>query len=86
MPLLKLVSYNLDHSNQRQRLGENIRHLANLGAQLFCLQEVRARSNEEFIGDYLLTRLGPDWQGRFFINVDSKNDYGLGLIWNTKAL
>jgi endonuclease/exonuclease/phosphatase family metal-dependent hydrolase len=86
MAQLKLVSYNLDHSNKRQQLGENIRHFSDLGTQIFCLQEVRARSNEEFIGDYLLKKLGPDWRGQFFISIDSKNNYGLGFIWNTKIL
>lgn len=80
---IQIVSYNLDHSNKREDISKNIQKFAQDGVKVFCLQEVRAPKNgEEFIGDFILKILGASWEGKFHISLDSKNDYGLGLIWN----
>jgi endonuclease/exonuclease/phosphatase family metal-dependent hydrolase len=85
MSKIKLVTYNLDHSSLREDIAANICKLAASGVGIFCLQEVRAKKSEEFIGDYILQKLGPGWEAKFFLSFDSKNDYGLGLIWDNNS-
>lgn len=86
MSEIKLVSYNLDHSSKKDRLVENIRKLSQLGTNIFCFQEIRTGNPNEFIGNAILSALGPGWKGEFLISENSKNDYGLGIIWNSSIL
>lgn len=81
-----MVSYNLDHSSKREQLEKNIYNLSKENVEIFCFQEIRTSKTEEFIGDVFLKKLGPNWQGKFLISHDSKNDYGLGIIWNDDNL
>ena len=83
---IKLVSYNLDHSSKKNKLVQNIRKLSLLGTNIFCFQEIRTGNPDEFIGNAILDALGSDWKGEFLISENSKNDYGLGIIWNSSEL
>lgn len=85
MGQLKIVTYNLHHVRKQDRLIRNILDMANDGAQIFCLQEVRAISGKNHFGERLLESLGDTWQAQFLLG-ENTNDYGLGVVWNSSQL
>ncbi len=86
MGKVRLVSYNLNHSLHRSQLIENIVQMSKLGTNIFCFQEMRTSKKKSFIGDEILETLGSDWQGKFLLSYNSKNDYGLGIVWNAQDI
>jgi len=86
MSQITLASYNLNHGSNKVKLIANINYLATQGVDVFCLQEIRTGRHESFIGDDMLSALGPSWKAEFLLSYNSKNDYGLGVIWNADKL
>lgn len=83
---ITIASYNLNHGSNKAKLLSNIGFLASQNVDVFCFQEIRASKDEGFIGDEILSSLGPAWKGEFLLSYNSKNDYGLGMVWNSEVL
>jgi endonuclease/exonuclease/phosphatase family metal-dependent hydrolase len=86
MANITVASYNLNHGTNKAKLLANIFFLAEQKVDVFCLQELRLSKNDSFIGDDILSKLGSNWKGEFLLSHNSKNDYGLGMIWNSDAV
>ncbi|OGE80995.1 MAG: hypothetical protein A3E98_03760 [Candidatus Doudnabacteria bacterium RIFCSPHIGHO2_12_FULL_48_11] len=83
--MLKLVSYNLHNSRNEREIVRNVLDFASAGVNLFCLQEVRLSKGGKFIGDAILSALGPGWNGNFFLSPEPfLKDYGLGIVWKSE--
>ncbi len=81
-----VASYNFNHGSNKAKLLSNMMFLVEENVDVFCLQELRTNKQETFIGEEILALLGDDWKGEFLLSYNSKNDYGLGMIWNSKKL
>jgi endonuclease/exonuclease/phosphatase family metal-dependent hydrolase len=86
MSEIVVASYNFNHGSNKPKLLSNMVFLAEQNVDVFCLQELRTNKQETFIGEDILALLGEDWKGEFLLSYNSKNDYGLGMIWNSKKL
>jgi endonuclease/exonuclease/phosphatase family metal-dependent hydrolase len=82
---LKIVTYNIHHGRRQQAIIRNIKKLAALGTNIFCLQEVRKNSGENFLLDSLLKQLGKDWKIKYLIEPE-KHDLGLCILWKNLDL
>lgn len=84
---LSLVSYNIQHGVNKEKIISNIDILDKKGTDLFCLQELPKVPNEKFIGDKLKNLLGIEWGGEYFLDKESPYlGLGLGVLWNKSHL
>lgn len=84
---LILVTYNIQFSYHTEEIKKNILKMALMGASIFCLQEVVCNSDQTFIVNILLEKLGSDWKAIHNLGAEnSKLEMGNCIIWNTKVL
>src|SRR5437868_8325767 len=84
---LKIVTYNIQFSLQRENIIKNINLLSKEGVLVFCLQEVVRLPNQEFIVDLILKKLGPEWDAIYHLGEEvSRSGMGNCIIWNKKNL
>ena len=83
---LRVATYNIEFSQQREVIISNIDTMAKDGIMVFCLQEV-ARRGENFIIDDLLKKLGNTWQAIYHLGNEGF-PFGMGtcILWNGKVL
>lgn len=84
---LVVATYNIQFSKHPDNIIKNIVRMSEKGVTLFCLQEVIAYSDSEFIINRLTTALGKEWRSINFLG--EKNSFlGMGnsIIWNSEAV
>lgn len=84
---LRVATYNIQFGVNKEKLISSIQKLANDGANIICLQEIINVSNEEFIVDVFLKRLGEKWQATTHVGKEnSKLSIGTCILWNSDVL
>ncbi|MBU0578642.1 hypothetical protein KKE34_01425 [Patescibacteria group bacterium] len=84
---LAIAIYNIQFSLHPEKIEKNIRRMAEDKVFIFCLQEVVAYKNSDFIINNLLKKLGGHWKAICHVGR-KKSLLGVGncIIWNSKKI
>ena len=84
---LKISTYNMQFSQDRKTLLQNINYLANKNVDIFCLQEVTRYPKQPFVINEIIRLLGTNWKAVVNIGPE-KSPEGMGnaILWNNNKL
>jgi len=81
---LTVATYNIQFGINSEKIINNIKILADEGANIICIQEVITELPKELIINRILKRLGKNWQASYHIgDGQHRSGMGTGILWNT---
>lgn len=84
---LTIATYNILFANEAEKIIENIVQMTKEGVNIFCLQELINITNEEFIIDRILKKLGENWKAVYHVGPEySKLSIGSGVLWDSTII
>jgi len=82
-----IATYNIQFGINTQKIVQNIKKMAEDGAQIFCLEEIINTPDKEFILDIILKKLGHNWKTIYHVGEEaSRLSIGTAILWDTTIL